>query len=91
MNVDTNFKSRRTGSTSSRSNNNNKKIILKNLKRNDEILNVSVSPRFRSISKNNNNLKKQIKACRSGKDLNPFKDHDLGIKKLLSKYGKTAD
>jgi hypothetical protein len=44
MNVDTNFKSRRTGSTSSRSNNNNKKIILKNLKRNEEIVNVSVSP-----------------------------------------------
>lgn len=87
LNVDTNFKSRRTGSTSSRSNNNQKKIILKNLKKNDEA--TSQSPKFRQISINNN--KKQIKSSRSGKDLNPFKDQDLGIKKLLSKYGKTAE
>jgi hypothetical protein len=32
-----------------------------------------------------------MKACLSGKDLNPFKDQDLGIKKLLIKYGKTAN
>ena len=27
----------------------------------------------------------------SGKDLNPLKDQDLGIKKLLIKYGKTSN